>query len=200
MARLWSVNALAGVRAASSGRFSRHATHCSKIKKIGDTLSSMNKKRLLVCMFTYNRPDLLRNAVRAADRFFPYGDRMILDDASTDPRAQACLRELSADGRWKVYINPNRKRRTFGGLYQNFKYALNYALERDYDYCLFLEDDGQFVWKKEDYLESVERVFATCPDAVQLAPWFTLRILPPFVQRETGSFDWRHGVTTFTKR
>ena len=39
-----------------------------------------------------------------------------------------------------------------------------------------LEDDEQFLWKKEDYPSYIDDVFARAPDAVQLLPLFFRRI------------------------
>jgi hypothetical protein len=134
-------------------------------------------KNWLLCLFTYNRFVLLQNAVRSIDRFFAPGDRLIIDDGSSDPRVRRLLVDVASRSHWKVKVMDRKAAHNYGGFYRNMNYALGYAVENGYDYCLFFEDDQQLVWKKEDYTEYVENVFATCPDAIQIQPLFARRIL-----------------------
>lgn len=135
------------------------------------------RKCWLICLFTYNRPTLLANAVRSIDRFFPWGDRMILDDGSSDPRVHNYLRRIARESQWRVVVRPRVAGRSYGGYYDNMRCALDRALADGYDYCFFFEDDEQMVWRKDDYLDYVEGVFARCPDAIQLQPLFFRRII-----------------------
>jgi glycosyltransferase involved in cell wall biosynthesis len=142
-------------------------------------------KRILLCLFTYNRPHFLANAVRSIDEFFPWGDRLIVDDGSPDPRvAEFLVKGLGPA--WK-YVQQSRVTRNYGGFYNNMRFALEWALEGGYDYCFFFEDDEQFVWRKDDYLDHIEHLFSSCPDAIQLQPLFSRRILTYARSPETGS-------------
>ncbi len=136
------------------------------------------RTRWLLCLFTYNRPGLLANAVRSIDRFFPWGDRLVIDDGSSDPRVQAYLRRLERESQWRFVIRERVAGRNYGGYYDNMRWALERALSDGYDYCFFFEDDEQIVWRKDDYPAYVERVFSCCPDAIQLQPLFFRRIIP----------------------
>ena len=134
-------------------------------------------KKWLLCLFTYNRYELLRNAVRSIELFFPYGDRLVIDDGSSDQRVRQFLERDLPSQRWKYTIRERIPGRDYGGFYNNMRYGLEYALEHGYDYCFFCEDDQQMVWKKDDYEEYVNNVFSTCPDAIQVQPLLARRIL-----------------------
>ena len=134
--------------------------------------------RWLVCLFTFESPQFLENAVSSIDRFFPWGDRLVIDDGSRQPGVKRFLEELSQrDSRWSYIIMEGGPRTGFGGFYRNMSHALEAALEGGYRYCLFFEDDEQFVWHKADYPEYVEALFRGCPDAIQLQPLFARRVI-----------------------
>jgi glycosyltransferase involved in cell wall biosynthesis len=133
-------------------------------------------KRYLVCLFTYNRPDFMLNAFRSIEAFFPWGDRLLIDDGSFDPESARAIKTVAQSPNWTCKIM-DRLSRAYGGFYRNMRFALDYALEQGYDYCFFFEDDEQFLWKKEDYREYIEHVFSVCPDAIQLQPLFLRRIV-----------------------
>jgi hypothetical protein len=133
-------------------------------------------KKWLLCLFTYNRPDLLTNAVASVDEFFPWGDRLIVDDGSSDARSIQFIQKIQSHGRWQCKVMDRPVGRPYGGYYTNMRYALDFALAQGYDYCFFFEDDEQLLWKKDDYPEYVNHVFDVCPDAVQIQPLFLRRI------------------------
>jgi hypothetical protein len=133
-------------------------------------------KRWLLCLFSYNRVELLRNAVASIDAFFPFGDRLIVDDGSDQAGMAEFLADIGRKSGWQVEVRSREAGRDYGGYYRNMRYALERALESGYDYCFFFEDDEQFVWKKEDYPAYVDNLFAACPDAIQIQPLFLRRI------------------------
>lgn len=135
-------------------------------------------KKILLCLFTYNRLALVKNAVHSINTFFPWGDCKVIDDGSSDPEVKKFLDKTVAEhSRWSYQIMPRTQGRMYGGYYKNMRFGLQFALEHGYDYCFFFEDDEQLVWKKDDYLEYIERVFSTCPDAIQIQPLLFRRIL-----------------------
>ena len=134
-------------------------------------------KRYLTCLFSYNRPTLLANAVDSIDRFFPWGDRLVIDDGSSDPGVARYLESVARRPNWRVTVADHIEGRWYGGFWRNTRYALELALQEGYDYGFFFEDDQQLVWKKEDYPEYVEKLFSTCPDAIQVATLFQRRFL-----------------------
>jgi len=122
--------------------------------------------------------------VRSIDAFFPWGDRLVVDDGSSVSQAFGVLQEIGRRPNWRCQIMDRDPRQTFPGFYRNMGVALNYALEQGYDYCFFLEDDLQFVWKKDDYTSYIENVFDICPDAIQIRPRFIWRYLTHFTNIE----------------
>jgi hypothetical protein len=131
--------------------------------------------KLLTCLFTYNRPQLLANAVRSVDEFFPWGDRLIIDDGSSDPRVRPYLEELASNSSWR-FIRDRPPGRYLGGLAFNMRFALDHALEEGYDLCFFMQDDSQFVYQPPDYLSRIVRTFEKAPDAVQVQPLMLRRL------------------------
>jgi hypothetical protein len=116
------------------------------------------------------------NAVRSIEHFFPWGDRLLIDDGSTDPRTRQHLEDIRRLPNWRITVMDRVAGRSYGGFYRNMRYALELALAEGYDYCFFFEDDEQLLWKKGDYPEYVEHLFRTCPDAIQVQPLFFRRI------------------------
>lgn len=146
----------------------------------------MPDKTLLLCLFAYNRPAFLMNAVESIDRHFHWGDRLVIDDGSANPEAQKVLALIARRPGWKVEVRERSAERPYGSYYSNMRFGLERALSAGYDYCFFFEDDEQFVWTKPDYPEYVERFFARAPDAVQLMPLMFRRIIPYAKSLETG--------------
>ncbi len=134
-------------------------------------------KRWLICLFSYNRVGLLRNAVTSIDRFFPHGDRIIIDDGSNQPGMAEYLAEIAKKPNWKVEVRDRVPGRDYGGYYQNMRFGLELSVAQGYDYCFFFEDDEQLVWNKTDYLDYVDNLFAVCPDAIQIQPLLLRRII-----------------------
>jgi len=132
-------------------------------------------KNFLTCLFSYNRPHLLRNAVESIDRFFPWGDCIVIDDGSFDPEVAKFLESVAQRPRWRVKVMEHPKDRWYGGFYKNMNFALKLALEEGYDHCFFFEDDEQLVWMKNDYPEYIDNLFSTCPDAIFIQPLFQRR-------------------------
>lgn len=133
--------------------------------------------RLLIALFTYNRPRLLLNAARSIERFAPPGERLVVDDGSSVPGAAQALQHLGAGG-WSVEIVPRPAAGSHGGYYANLGTILRRAIDQGFDYLWTFEDDHQLVWHKVDQLAYAEAVFRACPDAAQLQLLMHRRILP----------------------
>ncbi len=138
------------------------------------------RMKLLTCIFTYNRPLLLANCVNSVEKYFPWGERLVLDDGSEDPAVSEILDHLARRDRWTCRSlrrdGIREQNRRLGGFYQNMAYAISFALENGYDFCFFLEDDGQLCWLDETYPEQLMKLFDECPDAVQASPLFLSRL------------------------
>jgi hypothetical protein len=134
-------------------------------------------KKLLLCLFSYNRSLLLANAVKSIEEFLPWGDRLLIDDGSSDPGVVSLTDDIKKRRSWRCIVRDRHDKRTYGGFYNNMRLALEFALEKEYDYCFFFEDDQQLLWQKTDYREYLDHVFGSCPDAIQVQPLFFRRIL-----------------------
>ena len=157
-------------------------------------------KKWLTCVFSYNRPNLLINAVNSIDEFFPWGDRIVFDDGSFDPNMLAVLDSIAQRPRWRVKVLNHPRDRWYGGFYQNMNAALKLALNEGYDYSFFFEDDEQFVWKKTDYPEYTENLFLKFPDEIQIQTLFHRRFLTYRDRFEyvepARAYRTSHGFTT----
>ena len=133
--------------------------------------------RCLACLFTFNRPALMLNAVRSIDRFLPGCDGVVFDDASDVPGATAALDRVGKEfSGWSVRVAERAQRAGLQGLYRNMADALALAVEGGYDHCLFIEDDTQLVWQKPGQFNELDTLFAACPDAIQLQPLLYRRL------------------------
>jgi hypothetical protein len=130
----------------------------------------------LVIIFTYERPQLLKNAAKSVTEFYPWGDRLIIDDGSQSDEQEAVLTHLSNAG-WEVKRMNRNRAKEYGGFYTNMKYGLNLAKERGYKYCLFFEDDEQFIWRDDSYPEFIKTVFKNAPDCIAIQPLLYRRII-----------------------
>lgn len=130
----------------------------------------------LVIIFTYERPQLLKNAAKSVTEFYPWGDRLIIDDGSQSAEQDAALADLSKAG-WQIKRIVRNRAKEYGGFYANMRLGLNLAIERGYKFCLFFEDDEQFVWKDNQYPEYVKSVFDGAPDCIAIQPLFYRRII-----------------------
>lgn len=99
---------------------------------------------ILNVVFTYNRPDYLRNIVRSHCDCAPGFRLLIVDDASTEPAQISGLIEFGNLPGVEVIAAVGGAQR-HGGLYRNMNDALSLAAERGYRFLNLLQDDMQFV-------------------------------------------------------
>lgn len=141
--------------------------------------------RLLNCVFTYNRPQYLRNAIDSLAEYFTWGDTIVFDDGSDDADQQRYLSQAEQGG--ISVIRRERQaddvKRSLGGLYAAMNRALEVATERGYDYAQFFQDDMQFMWRDPEQLEKVHGIFDAFPDAAQVSLDF-FKALSPDIPRE----------------
>jgi len=159
--------------------------------------------KILTCIFSYNRPALLANCTRSVENYFPWGDRLILDDGSDSPLVDLVLDHWRQRPNWRVVKFERDETRTknkrLGGFYINMGYALSYARNHGYDYCFFLEEDSQFVWRDNGFPNRMSAFFERCDDAIQMSPLFLERFinfsLMEFIQ-ELGAYRTPRGFNT----
>ncbi len=133
--------------------------------------------QLLTALFSYNRYYLLKNTIDSWIEFGPGGDLLIIDDGSDDLRLVSYLKELTNRNRITVIQRNQNHLNVHGGLYANMTLATQYAIDHAYEYIFFLQDDVQFMWRDEQFLDRIRTIFATCTDAAMITPFFHRAIM-----------------------
>lgn len=128
--------------------------------------------KLLNAVFSYNRIHLLRNTVESLLEFGPQGDLLIVDDGSNEKPVADYLAQIERDKRGVVISNARHVVDFHGGLYNNMSKAIDYARQGGYSYIFFIQDDVQFMWRDDQFLERVERILQTKRDAAMVIPMF----------------------------
>ena len=131
--------------------------------------------KCLNVIFTYNRPLLLRNCVASYLEFGPDGDLMIVDDGSSLPEQRDYLAGLAsgaAEKNIRVWIRDRDDSNRLGGLYANLEAVTRLAIEQEYDYLFYIQDDDQFMWRDEFFWQKVGEIFREHPDALMVRPVF----------------------------
>ncbi len=107
-----------------------------------------------VAIFSYNRPDYLKNCVASVQRNLPHATIRIFDDNSDDPELCAYLATLGD----MVVTNEHSKTNRHGGLYPNMQAAFDTCRST---YLLMLQDDVQIVRAVTDAdIKDVDAIFA----------------------------------------
>ncbi|WP_157132298.1 glycosyltransferase [Roseobacter sp. AzwK-3b] len=95
-------------------------------------------------VFTFNRPNYLKNFVRSHQECAPEFNLLIIDDASTDPDQIKILDDFRKQDGIEVMTAYGASHR-HGGLYQNMNEALAIAGRRGYQFMNLFQDDMQIV-------------------------------------------------------
>jgi len=120
---------------------------------------------ILNCVLSYNRADYLLNCVKSTQEIFKYGDTIIVDDNSTDVSTITALKKLEES---IPVLRPSKDlsygKTKHGHMYYNMDAALKYAIENNYTYIQFIQDDCQFVWHDELFEEKVTNIYNNEPN------------------------------------
>lgn len=99
----------------------------------------------VVFIFSFNRGEFLYNCITSVEKSIDDIKIVIFDDNSDDPQT---LRVLERASRHHEVIKNSRldefEKKT-GGLAGSMNMAMQYALDRHYEYAVFVQDDMQFV-------------------------------------------------------
>lgn len=126
-------------------------------------------KRLLFCVFSYNRGRFLGNCIASIEACVPDADIAVFDDDSNDEYTVQVLTKLSQ--RHEVVQPGNQSSHKLGGLYGNMQSAIEYA--RDRSLVCFIQDDMQVVRSlKNEEIVGLEQVFDSNPEMAFLHPCF----------------------------
>jgi hypothetical protein len=123
------------------------------------------------------------------DEFFKLGDRLVVDDGSSDPRLLEYLETMESNGDVVLRQSRNRSGHWSAGLEMAMDRAVTFALEREYDYVNFVQDDTQFVWHDPLFMAKVVEVFERFPDALQVSYHFFKKIMATWVHGQLEYFS-----------
>ncbi|MBY5994082.1 glycosyltransferase family 2 protein [Ferrimonas balearica] len=128
----------------------------------------VNKDKLSIYIFSYNRGRFLENAVASCLRFAEGASVCVVDDNSEDPETCQYLDNLPEG---VGLLQPDQKEKSrHGGLYNNMQSALDSATS---EWVLFIQDDMQLVRPVEqDDLDYIDGFFSTFTDKAFLNPVF----------------------------
>jgi len=130
------------------------------------------------------------------DEFFKLGDRLVVDDGSSDLVYSSIWRpwnqtETSCFARAGIEVGTGRR-----GLEMAMDRAVTFALEREYDYVNFVQDDTQFVWHDPLFMAKVVEVFERFPDALQVSYHFFKKIMATWVHGSSSTSPLRTAITS----
>lgn len=134
------------------------------------TISQLAGQTLSV-IFTFNRPQYLRNLVNSHCAFAPEIPILVIDDDSTDPEQLHVLDDLLEVSGIEV-ISVRSADHRHGGLYPNMNMALNIAHERGFRFLNLLQDDMQIVRPVSEDLMYVCSLLEATKDALQISLTF----------------------------
>ena len=128
--------------------------------------------KLLNCVTSYQRYPYLRNTVESLLEHFRFGDTLVVDNGSTDPSLLRYLEALEGRG-LSVMRRSSGGETDRPGLNDGMNDAVDFAAERGYDFVQFVQDDMQFMWHDPSILDTVQHVFSSRRDAVQVCPLYS---------------------------
>lgn len=123
----------------------------------------MDKTKLTVLVFSFNRGQFLRNCIDSIERFAPNANVLIIDDLSDEKDTQVALEEL---GQRYSIMQPDldSDQHKLGGLYENMQKAYK-SLSDDTLFCC-LQDDMQLVREiRPEDLSAMHEYFDRNPNA-----------------------------------
>lgn len=142
----------------------------------------------VICVFSYNRGQLLVNLVGSARTFYPEFDIVIFDDSSNDAATRDILHLLQDKGVIIIGSNKRTDDSKHGGLYAQMNMALNHAINQGYDYAYFVQDDMQFLWR-DDTLEKHTKTVFQKQECVMCNYNFLQKILKDGIDQRLPAID-----------
>ena len=141
----------------------------------------------MFAIFSYNRGQFLTNCVQSIIENcseIHYDNIVIFDDDSDELTTKNILEKLRTN--FQVVVNEeknfNISRR---GLYHNMNKALQMAIERDFEYVFFLQEDLQIVRPVDsEFLQHCDSIFAYDENIVQIQPVFFKSTTPDTKYRQ----------------
>lgn len=135
------------------------------------------KNSIPVFVFSFNRPDFLRNCLASIRHTMPNAEIHILDDCSWDDETKRVLAQEKE--RTAIYFSKADGPSEFktGGLCGLMNLAMHIAREKRHPYVLFIQDDMQMVRALRDRdMDHIGEYFHNVPNAIQLSTTFIRKL------------------------
>ncbi|WP_433773167.1 glycosyltransferase [Bacillus wiedmannii] len=135
----------------------------------------MDFTNVMFAIFSYNRGNYLFNCIQSIERNYPNLHKqnlVIYDDNSECENTVRILNNLQNKYEVKInkhMINDNSR----CGLYYNMNLALQDAIDQNYEYIFFIQEDLQIVRPIDEYfLNECNVIFGSDPNIIQVSPVF----------------------------
>lgn len=179
--------------------------------------------RLLHVIVGHKFPNYFENAVNSVLLLTGNDDVLVVDNASNEPEITRRLRVLAeSQSRVRLVLrttNDISRNSKVGGLYEAYNEAMQYALERGYDYVHIMQHDMQLLWWDDSVMERARQIFAEFSECVNIQMMAYHRLfqlsdsmeylkpklmfLPRYGLTDTGLYDmvkWRARSMRFCNR
>jgi glycosyltransferase involved in cell wall biosynthesis len=135
--------------------------------------------KLLNVVVSHNFAYYLRNTVESLLDFFPPGDILIIDNASTSAYISEVFAELKNKSKRITVIkrSTNDPGKKTGSLYEANNFAIQYGLENKYDMFQFIQDDMQFMYYQQGAAEKIYDLLSLNPKVSMIMPLFQKKIM-----------------------
>ncbi|MGQ8366712.1 glycosyltransferase family A protein [Glaciecola sp. 1036] len=128
-----------------------------------------------IFVFSYNRGIFLQNCLESLKHCADGIDVTIIDDNSDDESTKTILASIPEKFGFEL-VHPQRqggKEKRLGGLYSNMNFALKIAKNNDKSFCIFIQDDMQFVRSiQQDDLLNMQNIFHSDEHIIQIQSCF----------------------------
>ncbi|MGH6762487.1 MAG: glycosyltransferase family A protein [Phyllobacterium sp.] len=133
----------------------------------------MNSENTLLCVFSYNMGDALKNCIESMMKMCGAFDAILIDDDSTDPKTIGHIEDYRS-AFIDVFTNTSPKiGKRHGNLYDNIQMSYEYALNNGYEYVFFIQDDMQFVRPMDEHIcKEYALLFDSSDKVIQVDPRF----------------------------
>ena len=130
--------------------------------------------KILNCILHYNRGDHLQNATLSTNELFKYGKTIIVDDCSNDEETLDILSDLNKSGTDVFYPSKNLDygATKHGHMYYNMDFCVQYAIDNNFEFIQFIQDDCQFVWHDSDFEARVKEIYSRFDNASMIENLF----------------------------
>jgi len=115
-------------------------------------------KKFLIVVISCNRLFYLYNCIRSILEFGwkpEEAEYMIIDLGTVEQGIAGLLEDCQKKG----FLCHRIPHRTDNELYIGMNYAVNYSISNNIPYIYFIQEDQQFVWKDEHFLQRISSIF-----------------------------------------